>query len=138
MTFSIHNTLPVKPARKETSMKRDINSISLTLTVLLVLGLVAYSAAAAQKFSDWSAPVNLGPIVNSPFGDFAPAVSKNELSLYFSSDRPGSLGPSDIWVSQRESRDDPWGVPVNLGPPVNTSFGERAPNFSRDGHWMFF
>jgi len=118
-------------------MKRTIYSISLALTVLLVLGLVAYNAAAS-KFSDWSAPVNLGPIVNSAFNDFAPAVSKNGLSLYFSSDRPGSLGPSDIWVSQRNSRDDPWGVPVNLGPPVNTSFGERAPNFSRDGHWMFF
>ena len=118
-------------------MKRTIYSISLALTVLLVLGLVAYNAAAS-KFSDWSAPVNLGPIVNSAFNDFAPAVSKNGLSLYFSSDRPGGLGPSDIWVSQRNSRDDPWGVPVNLGPPVNTSFGERAPNFSRDGHWMFF
>lgn len=119
-------------------MKRNIYSISLTLTALLVLGLAAYNTAAASKFSDWSAPVNLGPIVNSPFNDFAPAVSKNGLSLYFSSDRPGGFGSSDIWVSQRDSRDDPWGVPVNLGPPVNTSFGERAPNFSRDGHWMFF
>jgi WD40-like Beta Propeller Repeat len=118
-------------------MKRNIK-ISLAATVLLMLRVVAYNASAASKFSDWSAPVNLGPIVNSSFGDFAPAVSKNGLSLYFSSDRPGSLGPSDIWVSQRESRDDPWGTPVNLGPPVNTSFGERAPAFSRDGHWMFF
>jgi len=118
-------------------MKRNVYSISVALTVLLVLGLVGYNAAAS-KFSDWAAPVNLGPIVNSPFNDFAPAISKNGLSLYFSSDRPGGLGPSDIWVSQRNSRDDPWGVPVNLGPPVNTLFGERAPNFSRDGHWMFF
>jgi hypothetical protein len=119
-------------------MKRNVYSISVALTVLLVLSLAVYTTAAALKFSDWSAPVNLGPIVNSPFNDFAPAISKNGLSLYFSSDRPGGLGPSDIWVSQRNSRDDPWGVPVNLGPPVNTSFGERAPNFSRDGHWMFF
>jgi hypothetical protein len=119
-------------------MKRNVYSISVALTVLLVLSLAVYTTAAALKFSDWSAPVNLGPSVNSPFNDFAPAISKNGLSLYFSSDRPGGLGPSDIWVSQRNSRDDPWGVPVNLGPPVNTSFGERAPNFSRDGHWMFF
>src|SRR4026207_892122 len=77
--------------RKETPMKRNIYSISLALSVLLVLGLVAYNTAAS-KFSDWAAPVNLGPVVNSPFNDFAPAFSKNGLSLYFSSDRPGSLG----------------------------------------------
>jgi Tol biopolymer transport system component len=43
-----------------------------------------------------------------------------------------------IYASQRNSIDDPWGLPVNLGPTVNTSFEERTPNFSRDGHWMFF
>jgi hypothetical protein len=119
-------------------MKRSICGISIALAVLLVRGLVTNSAVAASNFSDWSAPVNLGPVVNSPFNDFAPAVSKNGLSLYFSSDRPGTSGPNDIWVSQRNSRDDPWSAPVNLGPPVNTSLGERAPAFSRDGHWMFF
>ena len=85
-------------------MKRNLYSMSLGLTVLLVLGLVAYNAAAASQFSDWSAPVNLGSIVNSPFNDFAPAVSKNGLSLYFSSDRSGGFGSSDIWVSQRNGR----------------------------------
>jgi hypothetical protein len=118
-------------------MKRSICGIALALAVLLVRGLVTNNAAAASTFSDWSAPVNLGPIVSSPFNDFAPAVSKNGLSLYFSSDRPGGFGSSDIWVSRRKRRDDPWGVPLNLGPLVNTSFGERAPAFSRDGHWMF-
>jgi len=119
-------------------MKHAIYTISLVVTVLLLLAMVGFNTIAASKFSDWSAPVNLGPIVNSSFNDFAPAVSKDELSLYFSSDRPGGYGSTDIWVSRRNSRDDPWGTPVNLGPSVNTSFGERAPAFSRDGHWMFF
>src|SRR5262249_1300786 len=119
-------------------MKHAIYTISLAVTVLLLLAMIAFNTIAASKFSDWSAAVNLGPIVNSSFNDFAPAVSKDELSLYFSSDRPGGYGSTDIWVSRRNSRDAPWGPPVNLGPPVNTSFGERAPAFSRDSHWMFF
>ena len=46
-------------------------------------------------------------------------------------------------VASKAESDQPnctsaWSEPVNLGPPVNTSFGEHAPNFSRDGHWMFF
>jgi len=125
-------------ARKENPMTRHICSVGLILPILLVLGQAANNGAGDSNTSEWSTPINLGSVVNSEFNDFAPAVSKNGLSLYFSSDRPGSLGPSDIWVSQRSSRDDPWGDPVNLGPPVNTTFGERAPCFSRDGHWMFF
>jgi hypothetical protein len=76
--------------------------------------------------------------VNSPFVDGGPGISKNGLSLYFHSNRPGGTGDTDIWVSQRASIDDPWGMPVNLGPTINTSFAETVPTFSRDGHWMFF
>ena len=119
-------------------MKRGICAVGLALILVVLTDPARDDVAAVSTFSDWSSPVNLGPVVNSTSGDFAPAVSKNGLSLYFSSDRAGSLGASDIWVAQRNSGDDPWGVPVNLGAPINTPFGERAPSFSRDGHWMFF
>ena len=95
-------------------------------------------SAHAQRYSDWSAPINLGPTVNSEFNDVAPAISKDGLSLYFTSNRPGGFGGDDIYVSQRVSSDDPWGPPLNLGPTINTSFNEREPAFSRDGHLMFF
>ena len=119
-------------------MKRTVYGITVSVTLLLARGPASHDLAAATNFSEWSVPVNLGPVVNGPSSDFAPAVSKDGLSLYFSSDRPGGAGQTDIWLSQRSSRDDPWGAPVNLGAPVNTASGERAPAFSRDGHWMFF
>jgi hypothetical protein len=40
----------------------------------------------------WGAPVNLGPIVNSQSLDYAPHISQDGSTLYFSSDRPGGLG----------------------------------------------
>jgi Tol biopolymer transport system component len=43
-----------------------------------------------------------------------------------------------MYVSQRASVDDLWGLPVNLGPSVNTVFDEGNPAFSRDGHLLFF
>lgn len=58
-------------------------------------------------FSDWSDPVWLGPIVNSSFDDFHPAISHNGLSLYITSTRRGGFGSNDIWVSQRDTLDDP-------------------------------
>src|SRR2546425_1136526 len=112
----------------------------LTLFVGGMLALVITQApsARAQRFSDWSAPVNLGPVINSAFSDQGPAISKNGLSLYFTSNRPGGLGGFDMYVSQRARVDDPWGSPVNLGPTVNTTFDEGNPAFSRDGHLLFF
>ena len=90
------------------------------------------------EWGPWSAPVNLGPVVNSSSDDNRPAISKDGLSLYISSDRPGGSGGLDIWVSQRASVDDPWGPPQNLGPTVNSSLNDVAPTFSPDGHRMYF
>src|SRR3989442_15556279 len=81
----------------------------------------------APVWSAWSAPVNLGPVVNSPYNDNSPAISKDGLSLYISSSilplppgpRPGGLGGPDIWVSQRASIHAPWGEPADLGSNIH-------------------
>src|SRR5438034_6176124 len=62
----------------------------------LLLALGASGLLAAQGFSEWSPPVNLGPTVNSGFIDAGPALSKDGLSLYFNSNRPGGYGGNDI------------------------------------------
>ena len=90
------------------------------------------------EWGPWSTPINLGTIVNSPFDDNRPAISKDGLSLYITSGRPGGYGGLDIWVSQRTAVDDPWGPPQNLGPTVNSSVNDVAPTFSPDGHRLYF
>jgi len=105
--------------------------------VLAALVLSGGRASAAPRYSDWSAPVNLGAVINSGSDDSGPALSKDGLSLYFTSTRPG-FGGEDIWVSQRASTEAAWGAPANLGALINTAGNDRVPNFSRDGHWMFF
>lgn len=114
--------------------------LSLTLLVGGFLALVMAQAPAtqAQKYSDWSTPVNLGSNINSALSDQGPAISKDRLRLYFHSNRSGGFGGFDMYVSQRASVDDPWGEPMNLGPTVNTVFDEGNPAFSRDGHFLFF
>jgi WD40-like Beta Propeller Repeat len=92
----------------------------------------------SPPYGPWGAPVNLGPVVNTAFSDQHPAISKDGLSLYITSDRPGGYGKLDLWVSHRDSADSPWQTPVNLGPTINTGGDDRVPTFSRDGHWMIF
>jgi Tol biopolymer transport system component len=76
--------------------------------------------------------------VNSSANDAGAFISKDGLSLYFGSTRSGGYGGFDIWVSQRASEYDPWGLPQNLGPTVNTTYNEQTPTLSLDGHWLYF
>jgi hypothetical protein len=107
--------------------------------VALLVALVATAVTgAAPVYTDWTAPVWLGPVVNSGSSETGPALSPDGLSLYLDSDRPGGLGSTDIWVSQRASVDGAWGPPVNLGPTINSASLDNIPSFSDDGHWLFF
>jgi len=112
------------------------------LFLLAVAGITLSSALVVgygrRGFSGWAEPVNLGVLVNSAANDQHPAISKDGLSLYFISSRPGGLGGQDIYVSQRESPNDTWGPPVNLGPNVNSANTENAPALSRNGRLLFF
>ncbi len=92
----------------------------------------------AGHFSEWSAPVNLGPVVNSRFADRAPELSPDGLSLYFASNRPGGFGATDIYVARRVGPDQPWGPPANLGAVINTPGIDAPGHLSRDGHRLYF
>lgn len=117
-----------------------------------LMAIASASSASAQtdvacrqrqfgKFSEWSAAVNMGPVVNSRNLEFWPMISPNGLSLYFGSNRPGGIPGTDrqdIWVTRRASLDAPWGAPRNLGQSINTEFRDNSPRLSRDGHWLIF
>ena len=83
-------------------------------------------------------PVNLGPTVNSPSQESDPSLSTDGLSLFFRSNRAGGSGNHDIWVATRATTDDEWGEPVNLGPPVNSSYAEADPSISADNLSLYF
>jgi len=86
----------------------------------------------------WGPPVNLGSIVNSSSLDYWPSISPDGLSLFFTSNRSGGYGPDDVYMTRRATVSDPWGLPVNLGPPVNTSADNGCPNISADGRTLYF
>jgi hypothetical protein len=83
-------------------------------------------------------PENLGGVINTAAAEQHPTISKDGLSLYFASDRTGTMGGLDLWVSRRASVDDPWTTPVNLGSNINSALTDLAAGFSRDGHSMYY
>jgi hypothetical protein len=101
-------------------------------------GVDIWMAVRETKDDPWGEPVNLGLTVNSSVSDADPSISTDGLELYFRSNRQGGQGYTDIWVTKRPTKDEPWGNPVNLGPPVNSPDVERGPSISADGLVLFF
>ncbi|HUU20108.1 MAG TPA: LamG-like jellyroll fold domain-containing protein [Sedimentisphaerales bacterium] len=91
-----------------------------------------------SKSADWGTPVNLGTTINTSDYDWLPWITPDGLELYFSSNRPGGYGGSDIWVATRTSTNDEWEEPVNLGPVVNSTIDDCFPCLSPDGLVLFF
>lgn len=109
-------------------------------TVVAAAGIAAalVVSTSAHRLSDWSEAENLGPAINSAFNDQHPAISNDNLTLYFVSDRPGGAGGTDIWVARRRRVGAAWSTPVPLPATINTNTAEFAPTLAADGHALVF
>jgi hypothetical protein len=116
---------------KEDSMTRAV--------IPVAFALLLFAAPDAAQFTDWSAPLNLGPLVNSAYTDGCVCVSKSGLSLFFFSNRYAlnSSAPLHMYVSRRDSIDAPWGEPEELV-DFNDGLGASCPALSPDEHRLFF
>src|SRR5260370_10014 len=72
-------------------------------------------ATRATTLDPWSAPVPLGPVVNSSSFDGGPALSFDGTELYFHSDRPGGFGGYDLYVTTRARLGGPASAEHNRG-----------------------
>jgi flagellar motor protein MotB/tetratricopeptide (TPR) repeat protein len=79
----------------------------------------------------------LGAPINSVYWESQAAVSCDGRQLYFASNRPGGLGGTDIYMTERTASGS-WSLPVNLGAPLNTPGDEEAPYISNDGQTLYF
>jgi len=91
----------------------------------------------SSRDAPWGAPENLGSTVNSHFAEDTPCVSADGLELYFMHD-PGGSENSQIYVTTRLSRDDPWTEPVSVGHGVNSNQYEYTPYIASNGLSLFF
>jgi len=114
-----------------------VHAIRAALALTLLTTSVSLSA---QHFSDWSPAVKVGPPVSTTYNDACPFIAKDDLTLYFFSNRPDVLaqGNGDLYVTHRDSTSDPWDTPQNLGPTINSPNQEFCPAVTTDGHWLFF
>lgn len=75
------------------------------------------------------------PFNSDDFSNGHPTLSSDGTTMYFTSDRPGGYGASDIYSSKWTGSG--WSDPVNLGSVINTS-GKEAFPVAADGDTLYF
>jgi outer membrane protein OmpA-like peptidoglycan-associated protein len=87
---------------------------------------------------EWTEIRPLGDKVNDPkYWDSQPSMSSDGKTLYFVSDRPGGLGGTDVYVTRKGANGE-WGIPENVGAPINTPGNERSPFIHSDSQTLYF
>jgi len=123
--------------RKGRCSMKWLNGNRMRVVVVGIVAAMVISGGNVKANFIFGERVNLGPVVNSQYGDWDPFIAPDGLSLYFGSTRPGGLGEDDIWVTTRQTSErNPegyWGPPVNLGAPVNSEYREDYPSITADG-----
>jgi Tol biopolymer transport system component len=84
---------------------------------------------------EYSKPENLAEI-NTPNTDADPYVAPDGSYMIFSSDRSGSFGEGDLYVTF--NRGGKWSEPRNLGATFNTKEYEYTPMVAPGGKYFFF
>ncbi|HYC87323.1 MAG TPA: OmpA family protein [Chryseosolibacter sp.] len=90
-----------------------------------------------QPDGTYGPPTPLPGIINSSYKESAITISKDEKTIYFTSDRPGGLGGSDIYSATKDSRGE-WTRVKNLGPKINTIYDEEGPFIDYDQVTLYF
>lgn len=99
---------------------------------------IYYSSARTDNYMEWERPVKIGAPINTHNSEGAPFIASDNKTLYIISDRPGTIGQSDIFVSRRQGDGwFQWSEPVNLGPEINTPSYEAGFSIPASGDWLY-
>lgn len=89
-----------------------------------------------QPNGKWSAPVNLGPVINTSGNESCPFIHADNTTLYFTSDGHMGYGNNDLFKSSKTKQG--WSKPKNLGYPINTIEDEGSLVVAANGVTAYF
>ncbi|NRA13369.1 MAG: PD40 domain-containing protein [Crocinitomicaceae bacterium] len=84
----------------------------------------------------WSEPLHMGDDINSTGFEISPFLSKDQDTLFFSSDGFGGAGDADIFYSVKQGSWTDWSKPVNLGNEINSPKFDA--HFSYSGKYAYW
>lgn len=85
----------------------------------------------------WTDPENLGPEVNTAGNESCPFIHADNQTLYFTSNGHLGYGGDDLFLVRKQPNGK-WGIPENLGYPINTIENEGSLVIAADGKTAYY
>jgi outer membrane protein OmpA-like peptidoglycan-associated protein/tetratricopeptide (TPR) repeat protein len=85
----------------------------------------------------WGVPKNMGAGINTAGDESCPFIHADNQTFYFTSNALPGYGGDDLFVARRQPNGK-WGVPYNLGYPVNTIENEGSLVIAADGVTAYY
>ncbi len=121
---SYHNaSINLSPDGKEMLLYHDSNGGDILIAFL-------------KPDGTWTNPEEILEI-NTEYIENSATITADGNQLFFTSNRPGGYGGTDIYVSTKDARGR-WGTPRNLGSTVNTDMDEDGVYVSASGRNLYF
>lgn len=121
---SYHNaSINLSPDGKEMLLYHDSNGGDILASFL-------------KPDGSWTDPKEILEI-NSEYIENSGTITADGKQLFFTSNRPGGYGGTDIYVSVKDAKGR-WGAPRNLGRSVNTEMDEDGVYVSASGKHLYF
>ncbi|MDE3126296.1 MAG: OmpA family protein [Bacteroidota bacterium] len=90
-----------------------------------------------QTNGQWGPATNMGPIFNSVGDDAYPYIHADNQTFYYTSDGLPGYGGTDLFIVRKDSTGH-WGIPENVGYPINTIENEGSITINSLGNTGYF
>lgn len=121
---SYHNaSINLSPDGKEILLYHDSNGGDILASIL-------------KPDGTWTDPEEILEI-NTEYIENSATITADGKQLFFSSNRPGGYGGTDVYVSIKNEKGR-WGTPRNLGRNINTDMDEDGVYVSASGKHLYF
>lgn len=85
----------------------------------------------------WTLARNMGPTINTAGDELAPFIHPDNQTVYYTSNGLPGYGGSDLYLLRKNTAGE-WGLPINLGYPINTIENEGSLAVSADGLTAYY
>ena len=132
----LNNNINTKYYESHAAISADGKKLYFTSNRKGGLGNLDIYVSEKDTTGEWGQAVNLGAVINTPFNEDTPFITRNDTVLYFSSEGHNSMGGFDNYKSQKTGSS--WKTPVNLGYPVNSTDDDKFFQPVDNGSYAFY
>jgi tetratricopeptide (TPR) repeat protein len=118
--LKLNDNINTKYWESHATVSHDNKKLYFTSNRKGTLGGLDIYVSTRDSVGDWGPAVNLGPVINTPYNEETPFLSKDDKIFYFSSRGHFNMGGYDIFYSKLLSNGS-WSAPLNIGYPLNTT-----------------